>query len=99
MDSSAQDKNLPATPQRLKKARADGQVPRSKDLSNLAVLGGGAVVLLALAPVGFEKLRSALQGQLRFDHQTLLKPELSTERLIDGFAQGLMLFMPLGLAV
>ena len=99
MDSSAQDKTLPATPQRLKKARADGQVPRSKDLSNLAVLGGGAVVLLALAPTGFEKLRSALQGQLRFDHQTLLKPELSTERLIDGFAQGLMLYLPLGLAV
>ena len=39
MDSSTQDKNLPATPQRLKKARQDGQVARSKDLSNLAVLG------------------------------------------------------------
>lgn len=99
MDSSAQDKNLPATAQRLKKARDDGQVPRSKDLSNLAVLGGGALVLVALAPTGFEKLRSALQGQLRFDHQTLLKPELATERLVDGFAQGLMLYLPLGVAV
>ena len=80
MDSSAQDKTLPATPQRLKKARADGQVPRSKDLSNLAVLGGGAVVLLALAPVGFEKLRSALQGQLRFDHKgdtTIISADLN----------------------
>ncbi|WP_137921224.1 EscU/YscU/HrcU family type III secretion system export apparatus switch protein [Hydrogenophaga sp. 2FB] len=99
MDSSAQDKNLPATAQRLKKARDDGQVPRSKDLSNLAVLGGGALVLVALAPTGFEKLRSALQGQLRFDHQSLLKPELATERLVDGFAQGLMLYLPLGVAV
>lgn len=99
MDSSAQDKNLPATAQRLKKARDDGQVSRSKDLSNLAVLGGGALVLVALAPMGFEKLRSALQGQLRFDHQSLLKPELATERLVDGFAQGLMLYLPLGVAV
>lgn len=99
MESSSQDKNLPATAQRLKKARDDGQVPRSKDLSNLAVLGGGAVVLMALAPTGFEKLRSALQGQLRFDHQTLLKPELATERLVDGFAQGLMLYLPLGVLV
>ncbi|MGE0350728.1 flagellar biosynthesis protein FlhB [Hydrogenophaga sp.] len=99
MESSSQDKNLPATAQRLKKARDDGQVPRSKELGNLAVLGGGAAVLLALAPAGFEKLRSALQGQLRFDHQTLLKPELATERLVDGFAQGLMLYLPLGVIV
>ncbi|MDO9437952.1 flagellar biosynthesis protein FlhB [Hydrogenophaga sp.] len=99
MDSSAQDKNLPATAQRLKKARDDGQVPRSKDLSNLAVLGGGAVVLAVLAPSGFEKLRSALQGQLRFDHQSLLKPELATERLIDGFAQGVLLYLPMGVMV
>ena len=40
MESSSQDKNLPATPQRLKKARDDGQVARSKDLTHLAVLGG-----------------------------------------------------------
>jgi flagellar biosynthesis protein FlhB len=99
MESSSQDKNLPATAHRLKKAREDGQVPRSRDLSNLAVLGGGALVLVALAPVGFEKLRSALQGQLRFDHQSLQKPELATERLVDGFAQGLMLYLPLGVAV
>ena len=99
MESSSQDKNLPATAHRLKKAREDGQVPRSRDLSNLAVLGGGALVLVALAPVGFEKLRSALQGQLRFDHQSLQKPEMATERLVDGFAQGLMLYLPLGVAV
>ncbi len=96
MDSSAQDKNLPATAQRLKKARDDGQVPRSKDLSNLAVLGGGALVLMSLAPLGFAKLRAALQGQLRFDHQALLKPEMAAERLVHGFTQGLMLFLPMG---
>ncbi|MCV0441387.1 MAG: flagellar biosynthesis protein FlhB [Hydrogenophaga sp.] len=99
MESSSQDKNLPATAQRLKKARDDGQVPRSRELGNLAVLGGGAMVLLALAPAGFEKLRSALQGQLRFDHQTLLKPELASERLVDGFTHGLMLYLPMGVIV
>ena len=45
MESSSQDKNLPATPQRLKKARDDGQVARSKDLTHLAVLGGGEQLL------------------------------------------------------
>jgi flagellar biosynthesis protein FlhB len=99
MESSSQDKNLPATAQRLKKARDDGQVPRSKDLSNLAVLGGGALVLVSLAPLGFEKLRTTLQSQLRFDHQSLQKPEMAAERLVDGFTQGLMLYLPLGVAV
>ncbi|QHE77655.1 flagellar biosynthesis protein FlhB [Hydrogenophaga sp. PBL-H3] len=99
MDSSSQDKNLPATAQRLKKARDDGQVPRSKDLSNLSVLGGGCLLLLALAPTGFEKLRGALQSQLRFDHASLQQPGQMLQRLADVFAQGLMLYLPLGVLV
>ncbi len=99
MESSSQDKNLPATAQRLKKARDDGQVPRSKDLSNLAVLGGGALILMALLPLGFGRLLTALQSQLRFDHQMLLQPQLVLERLTDGVGQGLLLILPLGLLV
>ncbi len=99
MESSSQDKNLPATAQRLKKARTDGQVPRSKDLSNLMVLGGGSLILLALAPTGFDKLRTTLQNQLRFDNASLQQPGQMLQRLVDGFAQGLMLYLPLGLLV
>lgn len=99
MESSSQDKNLPATAQRLKKARADGQVARSKDLSNLAVLGGGAVVLMALLPMGFEMLRGGLQQQLRFNHSMLQQPQLVLERLTAGFGQGLLIYLPLGLLV
>mgnify|MGYP006167709321 CR=1 FL=1 len=99
MESSSQDKNLPATAQRLKKARDDGQVPRSKDLSNLMVLGGGSLILLTLAPTGFEKLRTTLQSQLRFDNASLQQPGQMLQRLVDGFSQGLMLYLPLGLLV
>ncbi len=99
MESSSQDKNLPATAQRLKKARDDGQVPHSKDLSNLMVLGGGSLILLALAPTGFEKLRNALQNQLRFDNASLKQPGQMVQHLVDGFSQGLMLYLPLGLLV
>jgi flagellar biosynthetic protein FlhB len=99
MESSSQDKNLPATAHRLKKARDDGQVARSKDLSNLAVLGGGAAVLMVMAPMGFELLRSALQRQLRFDHASLQHPQLLMERLASAFGDGLVLYLPLGLLV
>ncbi len=99
MESSSQDKTLPATPQRLKKARSDGQVPSSKDLANLAVLGGGALVLMALLPTGFENLRTALRSHLRFDHTTLQKPEQMLELLGGAALQGLLIALPLGLVV
>ena len=99
MESSSQDKNLPATPQRLKKARSDGQVPNSKDLSNLAVLGGGALVMVALLPTGFESLRMALRSHLRFDHSTLQKPEQLLEIFFTAGVQGMLLALPLGLVV
>ena len=99
MDSSSQDKNLPATPQRLKKARDDGQVARSKDLSNITVLGGGMLVLFALAPAGFAQLRDALASQLRFDNASVRTPELMLQRLSGSTAQALMVYLPLGLLV
>ena len=97
MDSSSQDKNLPATAQRLKKAREDGNIPRSKDLSNLAVLGGGAGLLVGLMPMGFEALRAALKNQLHFDHQQLEHPTQVIEVLVGAFGGGLMIYLPLGL--
>ena len=99
MSSSAQDKNLPATAQRLRKAREEGNVARSKDVSNLAVLGGGAVVLMALLPTGFEHLLDGLRQQLRFDARTLAHPALLTERLQAALQEWLTLALPLGLLV
>jgi flagellar biosynthesis protein FlhB len=94
--SSSQDKNLPATAHRLKKAREQGQVPRSRELSNLAVLGGGAVLVMLLLPMGFGRLLDGLHEQLRFDHAALLQPQLLVERLGASVGLGLALFLPLG---
>lgn len=94
--SSSQDKNLPATAHRLKKAREQGQIPRSRELSNLAVLGGGAVLVMLLLPMGFGRLLDGLHDQLRFDHAALLQPQLLVERLGASVGLGLALFLPLG---
>lgn len=98
MDSS-QDKDLPATDRRLQQARDDGQVARSKDLSNFAVLGGGTLLLMALIPVGLPRMLDALRAQLTFDHASLLKGDLLTTRLAATVSSGLFVYMPLGLAV
>ena len=96
MDSSAQDKNLPATAKRLQEARDEGQIAQSRDLGHLAVLGGGALILLALLPAAFEGLRTMLRAQLRFDHTALREPTQALQRLGEGFGQGLMIYLPLG---
>jgi flagellar biosynthetic protein FlhB len=96
MDSSAQDKNLPATAKRLQEARDEGQIARSRDLGHLAVLGGGALILLALLPAAFDGLRTMLRAQLRFDHTVLREPTQALQRMSEGFGQGLMIYLPLG---
>jgi len=81
MESSSQDRNLPASERKLKKARDDGQVARSRDLGNLAVIGGGAVSLLLLAPLMLTHLKGEMGGQLLFDAQTLKDPMTMINRL------------------
>lgn len=66
MDSS-QDKNLPATERKLQKTRSDGQGARSRDLSHLAILGTGALMMLMGAEPLIQHLRMALAQQLAFD--------------------------------
>ncbi len=99
MSSSAQDKNLPATSKRLRKAREEGNIARSKELGNLAVLGGGAALLMVFLPTGFTQLLEGLRQQLHFDHRTLAQPDLLTGRLGDGLMQWLLLVLPLAAAV
>ena len=96
MDSSTQDRNLPASEQRLRKAREDGQVPRSRDLIHLVVLGGGMLLLSLLAPWGYDRLRLAMQSQFRFTRATLDHPQHLQRVLSDTTVEGLLFFLPLG---
>lgn len=90
MESSSQDRNLPASERKLQKARDDGQVSRSRDLSHLAVLGGGALSLMALAPMMFDRLKVHLGQQLSFDASVVAHPETMLIRLQDMVAIGLL---------
>lgn len=82
MDSS-QDRNLPASQQKLDKARKDGQVPQSRDLAHLAVLATGALALFALLPTFGQQFGLALQRQYHFDAALLKRPESMIARLED----------------
>ena len=69
--SSSQDKSLPATEQRLRQVRKDGQAARSRDLSHIAILGMGAVAVLMLMPYLIEHLQRAMSRQLTFNAETV----------------------------
>lgn len=90
MESSSQDRNLPASERKLKKARDDGQVARSRDLGHLAVLGTGALSLMVLAPTMFDQFKVQLGRQLSFDATVLIQPSTMLARMQDVVVPGLI---------
>ena len=87
---NSQDRNLPASERKLQKARDEGQVARSTDLTHLAVLGTGAAAVLSLSPFLFERLQLALSQQLTFDSAAVLQPGTMLGRLQDMALTGLL---------
>ncbi len=63
-ENSGQERTEQATPKRLQKAREEGQLPRSRDLASAAVLLGGAVALMVLAPALVEHLATLMRTYL-----------------------------------
>jgi flagellar biosynthetic protein FlhB len=90
MESSSQDKNQPASERKLKKARDEGQVSRSRELTHLAVLGVGAMTLMTLAPGMFNTLKLHLARQLSFNFAVVQDPQLMLSRLQDMVVVGLL---------
>ncbi|RZJ08260.1 MAG: flagellar biosynthesis protein FlhB [Rubrivivax sp.] len=80
-EQDAQDRNLPASPKKIERSRADGQLPRSRDLPHFAMMVAGGAVLAAAGPQIVEKLRQTLTTGLHFNAAMLRKPGMMSERL------------------
>jgi flagellar biosynthesis protein FlhB len=96
-DQDSQTKTLPASERKLTKAREDGQVARSRDLSHFAVVAGGGALLVAAAPLAMGWLRDLLANALRFDAGVLLGTASMTQQLGTLTAKWLLSVVPLGL--
>ena len=97
MADSAQDRNLPASEKRKRRAREDGQVPRSRELNHFAVLGVvGAVLMVVAAPLS-NWLRQALAESLDFDRQAVTDPQQMGLALQALIGKALLVVLPLGL--
>src|SRR5438105_4281486 len=91
------DRNLPASERKLKKAREEGEVARSRDLGHFAAIAAGGIGLVAVAPMATGWLRQTLANALHFDHDAIVSPAAMSERLSDSALQLLWTVIPLGL--
>jgi flagellar biosynthetic protein FlhB len=91
------DKQLPASERRKSKARADGQVPRSRDLGHFAAMAmGGAALMVASGPLAAWMQRLLTAG-LRFDHDTATLPPRMGERFWALGFDASFVILPMGL--
>jgi len=96
MADSAQDRNLPASERKLKKAREDGQVARSRDLGHFGAIAAAGLLLAATAPALAGWLKNLLADGLRFDAQLLAAPDAMLVRLGELGLKVLWVVLPLG---
>ncbi len=90
------DRNLPASEKKLRKARSEGQVARSRDLSHFAAIAACGGFLVVMAPTLAGWLQSLVADALRFDLRALQSPAVMTERLGPLVTRMLMVVLPLG---
>ncbi len=95
MSDDNQDRQLPATERKLKKAREEGQVARSRDLGHFAALGGAVALLAALAPVLSNWMSELVTQGLRFDAANVQNPSRMVERLGEQTLSMLAVLVPL----
>ena len=96
--ADAQDRHLPASQKKIRKARSEGQVARSRDLAHLLVVGAGGALLVALLPRLGDWLARILATGLLFDAQLLAEPGVLTQRLATLSWAWLAVLLPLGAA-
>jgi flagellar biosynthetic protein FlhB len=99
MADDAQDKTLPATEKKKRKAREEGQVARSRDLGHLVGLGAGGSLLYLLAGPMIDRLRVLMAGALQFDAAAVADPGSMIDALAGMGGLILLLVVPLGIVM
>ncbi|MDM4764521.1 flagellar type III secretion system protein FlhB [Pelomonas sp. SE-A7] len=95
-DFDAQDRNLPASAKKIERSRAEGQVPRSRDLAHFAMLLAAGAMLSAAAPMLSDWTQQLLRDGLSFDAQLLARPGVLGERLGQMTGRLMMFVLPMG---
>jgi flagellar biosynthetic protein FlhB len=98
-DQDNQHKPLPASERKLKKAREDGQVVRSKDLGHFLVLLAATAGLISLTPWWMDKLLGLLQTGLQFDARTVAAPDVMLQSISKWSTLAMTMIIPIGAGI
>ncbi len=97
-DEDKDDKTEEPTSRRLEKAREEGDIPRSRELTSLLLLLAGLLIIRLCLPMSWEGLRQIIQGCWQFDLVSL-----DERQLVQYFAVLLPLsvkvFLPIGVSL
>jgi flagellar biosynthetic protein FlhB len=93
-EQSGQEKNYDPSAKRLEDARREGQIPRSRELAHLIVLGSAAGILLALAGPLMKAGLNVMGAGLTFDAAAVSDPTRMTARLGEITAGALLAVAP-----
>lgn len=94
-NSDSEDKTEAPTPQRLDKAREEGQIPRSRELTSLLILLVGVGVLWLGGESMARRLAALLSSGLHFDHSIVNDPNLILGQIILLIKQAMLALLPL----
>jgi len=94
-DTSQQEKTEEATPRRLEKAREEGQVARSRELTTFTMLLGGVLSLWSLSAYLYGEVRLIMERALLFDRRGATEIEAMVSSAAVLFQQGLYALLPL----
>ena len=94
-ETSDEDKTEDPTPQRLEKAREEGQVPRSRELTSLLMLLLGVAVLWLGGDWLARRLVNLLSGGLRFDHSIVNDSNLILRQIMLLLKEAMLALLPL----
>jgi len=94
-EDSSQEKTEEPTPKRLEKAREEGQVPRSRELTTSVLLLGGTICLFMLGGYITERMEAIMRFNLSLDRNVVFDTNLMFTQLGESIYDGLYILVPI----
>jgi len=94
-ESDDQEKTEPATLRRLEKAREEGQVARSRELTTFLLLGGGLLGLWAMGSKLSRQLAMVMEQAFLFDRTQAFDLHVTMSRVFELGSHSLLAIAPL----
>jgi flagellar biosynthesis protein FlhB len=98
-EDSDLEKTEPASGQKVDKAREQGNVPRSKELSSFLVTVVGVAALWTMSGWMYQRLGSVMREGFTLTHEQAFETDMMGKALLDLFSEGLITVAPLLLVI